>query len=278
MRTRETAGHPARFVRGNSLRIILPCAAAALTLVGWSAPSRAAVLISDTFDTVANGANLNGRTPPVNNGKPWVATTATLTGNGAGGLNADTLQARSASIDLGAGYLSSNPGVYDISADLTQPTGGSGSSWVAVGLASGADVNQNFVGNNGAPWVLYRFSGQVVVFAGPSNTTTVLTTTATTGTPHNFKLELDTTTPSWTLNGFLDGVQVDLNGVAAGNTFTYTTNPVATHYAALATGPNGAGGTATVDNFQVTGPLPEPGSALMMLAGLAITATRRRRR
>src|SRR5258706_12383157 len=127
--------------------------------------------MSATFDTVASAASLSACTPPVNTARPCVATAASLTGNGAGGLNADTLQARSASIDLGAGYLSSNPGVYDISADLTQPTGGTGLSWVAVGLASGADVNQNFVGNNGAPWVLYRFNGQVVVFAGPPNPT-----------------------------------------------------------------------------------------------------------
>jgi hypothetical protein len=46
----------------------------------------------------------------------------------------------------------------------------------------------------------------------------------------------------------------------------------------LATGADATGGTAIVDNFQVNGPLPEPGSALVMLSGLAITATRRRRR
>jgi hypothetical protein len=279
MQIRSQAARPIGVRRQHLTAFALSTAAAALfALVGSSTRASAATIISDNFDNLASGANLNGRTPTVSNGKPWVSTTATLLGNGAGGLNADTLQSKSGSIDLGAGYLSSNPGIYDISADLTQPAGGAGSSWVAVGLASGNDVANNFVGNNGAPWVLYRYNGQVVIFAGPANTQTALTTTATTGVAHNFKLELDTTPPSWTLNAFLDGAQLDLNGAAAGTAFTYTTNPTASHYAGLSTGTNGAGATATVDNVVVTGPVPEPGSAVMIVAALGLTTLRRRHR
>ncbi len=271
----EKAGRPSWCACGNSLRLVLLFLAALLPLAGWGEPARAATLISDTFDTFASGANLNGRTPPINNGHAWVATTATFTGNGAGGLNANPLQAKSASIDLG-GDLTNIPGIYSISADFTQPTGGSGSYWVAVGFASRSDVNQTFVGDNGAAYVAYYFDGRVRGTGEDSDLAP--TVFAATGVAHNFFLTLDTRGFSWALNGYLDFWQLDLNGVAAGNTFTYTTNPVGTHYVALATGPNGAGGTATVDNFQVTGPLPEPSSALVMLAGLAITATRRRRR
>jgi hypothetical protein len=278
---RENARHPARFVRGNALRVILPCAIAILTLAGWGAPARADVLISDTFDTLASGANLNGRTPPINNGKAWVATTATFTGNGAGGLNADTLQNKSASIDLGAGYLSSTPGIYAISADLTLPAGGTGLSGIGIGFADANSVDTNFFFNHGEPWLEYFPTGQVNFIGGPGVNGGIATAHAEIGSAHNVKLELDTTKSSWTLNAFLDGAQVDLNSDVGLKSFYYASNanPTPAHYVGLATLAAGAGGgIATVDNFQVTGPLPEPGSALVILAGLAITATRRRRR
>jgi hypothetical protein len=260
-----------------ALGMVLP--SVVLGLVGWGGASGAAVLVSDNFDDVALGTGLSGRMAPVDlPGNPWVASTTSFLGNGAGGVTADTTQVKSASIDFGANYLSNNPGIYDISADLTQPSGGTGSSWIAVGLELANDVGQNFVVDKGAPWVLYRYNGQVVVFGGPANAPTLVTTTATTGTAHSFKLELDTTGAAWTLNGFLDGAPMDLNGAAAGETYTYTSNPVGAHYVGLSTGLNGAGAIATADNVQLAGPLPEPSGALVMLAGLGLMGGSRRRR
>jgi hypothetical protein len=99
----------------------------------------------------------------------------------------------------------------------------------------------------------------------------------TTGTPHNFKLELDTTGTFWTVNAYVDNTQVDLNGAAAGMTFTYTTNPITSRYVAMSTGVSGTGGTGTVDNFLLTGTVPEPSAMVLVLASLGISSIQRRR-
>jgi hypothetical protein len=268
--------------------------AALLGLLGSGLAAHGAVLISDNFDSVASGANLNGRTPGTTvNGAKWAAATNDFLGNGAGGLNADSRLTRSAFVDLGANYLSTNPGLYELSVDITQPsTSPSDTSWLGFGFAQGStalggapDLNNQFVTNNGAPWTLYRLTGAVATFGGPSNTNAAGNgTTATLGSTHTFKLQLDTSAAAWTLNGFLDGTQVDLNGSAAGNTYSYAGNtngnPTASHYVGIATAQNPTGAVGTIDNFVLTGPVPAPEPAtigLLGLAGVGLLAKRRRR-
>jgi hypothetical protein len=273
-----------------------------LGLLGAGTAAHGAVLVSDNFDSVAGGASINGRAPSTTvNGAKWVASTVDLLGNGAGGLGGDSTKTSSAFVDLGASYLSTNPGLYELSVDITQPTTMStDTSWIGFGFAQGSaakggapDVGQQFVingtnGNGGAPWLLYRLNGAVATFGGPSNTNGAGSgTTASLGNAHTFKLQLDTSSATWLLNGFIDGAQVDLNGSAnAGNTYSYagntSGNPTASHYVGVATAQNtGQVGTVgTVDNFVLTGPVPapEPGTVgLLGLAGFGLLAKRRRR-
>jgi hypothetical protein len=222
----------------------------------------------------------------------WVASTVSFLGDGTGRLNVDATQMKSASIDLGAGFFANNPGVYDLSLDITQPTVATpAQSWIAVGFAAGTggatwDVGQNHVGANGAPWLISRLNGQEVVFGGPGTGNQRLATAVgavATGVAHTFTLQLDTTAAAWRLNAFLDGVQQDLNGASAGNTYTYATNPAA-RYLAISTGTNVTGSESvangTIDNFVLTGPtiVPEPGMVGVVLVGLGWLAAGRRRR
>lgn len=265
---------------------------ASVVMLGAVAGSAgAATLISDNFNDLASGGSLNGRTPQTTmNGAKWTATTVDFLGNGSGGLAVDVSQSKAAILDLGSNFFANNPGVYDLSLDVTVPTlTNPAASWVAVGFAQGTgggvwtDVGQNHVGGNGAPWVLWRMNGQEVVFGGPSNAPTLLTTNVATGTSHTFTMELDTTGANWTVSGFLDGVQQDLNGAAAGNSVTYATNPTS-RFIAMSTGVNQAAGTnigtGTVDNFMLTGPtpVPEPGMVGAVVVGLGWLAAGRRRR
>jgi hypothetical protein len=264
-----------------------------LGLLGAGTAAHGAVLVSDNFDSVATGSNINGRTPNTTvNGAKWVASTADFFGNGAGGLNADSRLTRSGFVDVGS-YLSSNPGLYELSLDINQPsTLPSDTSWIGFGFAQGStalggapDVSQQLVTNNGAPWMLFRLNGQVITFGGPSNTNQANTTTASLGSTHNFKLQLDTAAARWTVNAFLDGAQLDLNGATAGNTYTYAagSNPTASHLVGIATAQNvnQVGAVGTIDNFVLTGPapVPEPGTVgLLGAAGVGLLARRRRRR
>lgn len=269
-----------------AFRVIFPWAMCAFTLLSLSPGLPGATLIFDNFDSVANGASINGRAPTVNtiNASTWVAPGANIIGNGSGGLSGDTTTASSAALDLGSNYLSANPGVYQLSANLTQPSGIGSQSWIALGIGQFNANTNNLASNNGTPWLLFRLNGNVNFYGGPNTTNqltnnggTTVASTATFAVQHLLALTLDTTLLNWTLNGSIDGVTVDLNGTAAaGNTFVYTTNPTTSRYIQLSTGNNGANGTGTFDNF-LFATVPEPGRAVL-LAGALLAMTARRRR
>jgi hypothetical protein len=254
----------------------------ALALMGgWNSAARADTILYDHFDNVGSGGSLNGRLAIVSNGNQWVGQTVAFTGNGTGGVAANTAAGydRTVSIDLGSDYLTNNPGVYDLSLNMTQPTGGASTalSWVALGFMKDSQLTSNMVGNSGAPWLLYRYNGGVNVYAGPGVNGLLLSTTAQTGISHKFKLELNTTQSKWTLNAFLDGAQLDLTS-AAGMTYQYQTNPTPSHYVGMSTGINGSGGIGTVDNFLLTQAVPLPQAASMAMVGFAGLLVGRRRR
>jgi len=254
--------------------------AAAVMVGAWGGAARGDTLIFDNFDNVGTGSSINGRLAPVNNNNAWLSSTVSFLGNGSGGLSADTSQAKTASIDLGSSFLSTHPGIYDLSLDITQPTSTNpGSSWAALGFLPSNSVGSNAVTNNASPWMLYRYNGNVVVFAGPNTSEKLFDSGgyAPTGSPHTFRLELNTTKPMWTLGAFVDGVALDLNGVGAGTTYEFMTNPTSSHYVGMSTGVNGAASTATVDNFQLVQVTPLPSAAGMAVVGFAGLLVGRRR-
>jgi hypothetical protein len=260
----------------------LTVAGVALALMGGlGVVAHADTVIYDHFDNVGAGNSLDGRLAIVSNGNQWVGQTVAFKGNGAGGVSASTAAGynRTVSIDLGSGFLGSNPGVYDLSLDMRHPAGGDSTSlsWVALGFMKDSDLMNNMVGNNGAPWLLYRYNGGVNVYAGPGISELLLSTSAPTGASHNFKLELDTTKTKWTLNAFLDGAQLDLTA-GAGMTYEYVTNPTPSRYVGMSTGLNGPGDVGTVDNFLLTQAVPLPQTAAMALVGFGgLLVTRRAR-
>jgi hypothetical protein len=265
-------------------RSCLLCAVLSALVSFLNTPGQGATLLQDNFDTVTSGANINGRTLTVNtlNSNTWTAPTGNFLGDGAGGLtgNSSSTTQNTVALDLGSGFLSSNPGVYQASLTITQPNA-STSSWLALGFAQANGTGSTLVANNGQPWMLFRgnnSSPNVNVYAGPgvaSQQTSVLESSGT----HTFMIQLDTTGANWTLDAFVDGTALDLNGATAGTSFTYPSNPTLTRYVVFGSGNNGAGTTGTVDNFQLTGPTPVPEPALPALfaGGLALWGLRRRR-
>lgn len=236
----------------------------------------AVVLVSESFGDLGLGP-LNGTQADINtiNTNGWVGN-ATFIGNGADGLSVPIEGSRSVSLDMGANYFATNPGIYVLSLDISLPTVSS-SSWVGFGFAEKVNSADNLVGNNGAPWMLFRLNGQVNVYAGKVGTNLVQigsTTATTANSVHTFRLELDTSKAQWSLNAWVDSTQLDLNGSSAGASYTYTTNPNPTdiRHLQIATSLNQGqpGGTATVDNFKLTATVPEPGAFLAMTGGLAV--------
>ena len=262
----------------------LPMAALAV-----SSFSQAAVLISDNFDGVATGDNLESRVPsfvdPSLSGAVWDATTANFFGNGDGGLVATAGPSvnRAAGIDLGsATFFTDNPGIYELSVTIQQVSG-TGSSWVGFGFGAALDVavNQTQPGSLGNPWLINRMSGSTVFFR--EGTSSLNTGTAPVGTQNLFSLRLNTTGTAWTLDGFINGTQIDLNTANPGtSTYTFGTAPEGLRYLTMSTGHNMTGETegtsnlSIVDNFTFSA-VPEPSAALLAFAGAAGAVFRRRR-
>ncbi len=258
--------------------------------------AKAVVLISETFTTLASGANLNGRTPDGASvvGGNWIAPTGSFVGNGAGGLTTTYSAGRTMGFDLGAGYLSNNPGIYELSVTITNPsTANTNTSWMGVGFAAGTNdsllVSDNLVANNGTGWLLYRLSGATSVYGGAGTGNTLInnaavgTTGTTLGSAQTFTLRLDTSLPKWTLDAFVvtpTGTYVyDLDATGSGTTYTYGTSPTNIRYVTIAAGANGTPTVnGTVDNFTLTGPAPIPEPSTLLLSGLAMGGLFLRRR
>ncbi len=232
-------------------------------------------LISDPFNT--SGA-LNGTTPPITvGGASWVAQTGTSAASGVltlpGSNQTDT-------IDLGANFFSSNPGVYSVSMDVTLPAGTSSLNGFGLGFvanpitavsmgsaASNPGLNPAGGANGGTPWMYLVQAGRVYVNrAGGTFIYQSAIGAYPSGSVHNMKLVLDTSTTQWTMTAYIDSVQVDLNGGLAGLAYTFTTNPTDIRYVAISSTTSVI--SASVDNFILTGPsqntLPPPNNPLLI--------------
>jgi len=257
----------------------------------FTSQAGAVVIMADNFNTVDStdtATDLPGRAPTTNtvNSSVWVANSAAAgptatnyVGNGAGGLTITSGGGvnTASSLDLGASYLSTNPGVYTLSLSINQSATGT-QGWVGLGFATSSSTTEGLA-TNGYPWLLYRMNGQVSVFSGPGTTVAAISTTAATGTARVLSLVLDTSATAWTLGASVDGTAIDLNGGAAGSLFTYGTNPTGNRYLTIGTGGSGTVGNATVDNFSLDFvAVPEPSrGVLLCVAGMLMLSVRRRR-
>lgn len=253
-------------------------------ILGSTMPSQAAIitLIEDTF-TDFSGA-IGGRTPDTTfNDLTWTTTagTAVFNGNNSGSLQVSHAYSRTTSFDLGTGYFVANPGIYELSASITNPSGIDKVHWIGLAFGTG-DSSGNVAGGASAasygagPFLAYRLNSQVEIFAGPNNTNSLATLNATTGQAHTFTIRLDTLTDvnQWSFQVLINGTAVDLGG---SDTFTYSSNnPDALRYLMLSTGGNGTDAAfAQIDNFSFVS-VPEPG--VTFLAGLSSLTLLLRRR
>lgn len=249
----------------------------ATALLTCAASSHGATLIEDNFDNLLSGQNLHNRTPSTSlAGGPWttVAADTRLTGDGSGGVTVIYGTSRSFSIDLGSNdYFTTNPGIYELSIDITAPPAQASESWFLLGLSSATTVNASqsgaHVSNASGPFFIYRLNGDVEVFAGPANTNSLTNTgsnpslSAVTNTLHTFTIRLDTTAPAWAFQILLDGDAVDL-GSTGNTTYTYAPgdNPDLRHLMLSTGGGAVTSPTATIDNFRFA-LIPEPSSTLL---------------
>jgi hypothetical protein len=245
--------------------------------------SEAAILIQDTFGNLNNNATLGGRTPTTSLvGSSWTTTSGVFYGNGSGGLNINYGNSRSVSIDLGANYFTINPGVYDLSLSISYPDVDN-TVWIGFGFAASHNTNSSPASNGTQPWVIQRQNGDVDVFAGPENTNVltngggqpIVTTTA--EVSHTLSLRLDTTGAKWTLQFYLDGNLKDLGAVGT-TTYEFNSTPNIRYLQLGVGGSAGGTGTAVIDDFTFSGPLPVPEPNLLSLTAIACSAGVFRRR
>ncbi len=242
---------------------------ATAALAGLAAlPALAATTIySETFSSPWEGPSNDG-TDPLNGTTPTV-TLGTNTWAASDWRENGTAPTSTSTNDDDSAFLAFTPtggAIYTLSATLTQPSGGSGTGWAAIGFTGGNATTASFFNNSAAPWMLWRPSSasaanEVTTFLG-TGTGGGASEGAFTGTA-TFDIVLNTEATAWTAEWFVNGTSV--------RTETYGTNPTITH---IGLGREN-GQSSDFSNFSLT-QIPEPSSAL--LGGLGMLALLRRRR
>jgi len=235
-----------------------------------AAPCFAATLFRDGFST---SGTLAGHLPDTTGTTTWGGNTGFISnGSVINYAPGGTFGAGMASIDLGSGYFTANPGIYELSLRINYAANASPSTGVwGVGFSTGTSAtNANSLASGGGgvlgqPWVFLRENGEAA-FRNNSNSTNIATTTVTAvGNSHVLMIRLDTTTALWTFSVFMDGNQF-------GTTQTYTSNPALRYIAITSTTLQG-----TADDFLFTGPIPEPSLAILGGVSAICLAGRRKR-
>lgn len=173
-------------------------------------------LISDDF---RQSGDINGRLPKVNlNRCAWVSGKGdcSVTSNGHS-VSVNTAHAQLAVVDTGVDFFKLNPGIYELSVNVTFPAQNSdGATWVGLGFNNGKTPSACFNApnnpNGGSPWMLLRSNGSCLVFAGRGTNTPLGTssTTSSSGQASKLTLVLDTREEAWTVKAYVNDVQIPL--------------------------------------------------------------------
>lgn len=244
--------------------------------------TRSQTILFDSFGSPGDGnAELVGRTPDTTPGPNWTGAQFNWdTVNGTalynGSFNA------MAGVTLSNNYFQINPGMYELSLDLTLSGVGTNTSWIAIGFSETINTSSNRgyyqanSTNEGDPWLFLRENGDAEVRVGGS--TTIGTSSGNNVIGSNLLLTLDSTQPSWVVTAAVDGVAIDLNGGSAGTAYEFsTTNPINVKSVGIGSA-SGISGNNTLDNFKLTlAPIPELSSLLLFLIpGLMLLFLRRK--
>ncbi len=251
-----------------------------------SQSAMATVIIFDDF-TGTDGTLVRNTTPDPGTGNSWSGSPGyTITGNAV--HSATTGSGHFVAMDMGAGYFVDNPDVYEISADLfLSSTMNTPTDFFSVGFTAGnntsAGANRTHLSTNhatltGSPSIALRGNGQVAVKVSQAETAYISSTgDYAAGSTYNVRVVLDTTLTNWSVAAFVDNTQLDLNGVASGLLYEYTTNPTI-RYASISSGIDSTDSAGSyLDNFQLQ-TIPEPSTlVLSFLSLLGFVAVRRKR-
>ena len=229
-----------------------------LALVFTSTVAKSAVIYEHTF----------GGTGTLNS--VAVTTASTFAGGTSGATwSASVLYSANGSVAAGSGgaLLPFTPQLnYKYTLTGTVTTASTASGWYALGFATGTNSGSNHYNNGGTAWILKHGSGSIQTYLnaqtgaeGEGTIDPLVSTSA------NFTITLDTSTPLWKAEWFLNGTSV--------RQVTYTANPDI-----KTIGFSNSGIAGSISNFQFSAvAVPEPSLSILALLGVfAVLAHRRR--
>ncbi|GHC07876.1 PEP-CTERM sorting domain-containing protein [Cerasicoccus arenae] len=251
--------------------------------LGMISSATATVIVFDDFGSAAGSSDLPGRTPVVTPGNNWTGYTS---GSNVGWkvIDGDAVFGTSstvngmAGIELGSDYFVNNPAIYSLKSTISMTPDGGSDLWYGIGYSNFISTGQNrgfyAVGeaNEGKPWMFMRQNGELNVRV--AGATTVYSDTGYDVSNFEIELVLDTSVANWTVDAYINGAQLDLNGVSIGMSYTYVNNP--TLAAIGLSAPDGVVGSVESITLQT---IPEPHTyALILGAACLIGLIARRRR
>ncbi|MDY0164989.1 MAG: PEP-CTERM sorting domain-containing protein [Thermoguttaceae bacterium] len=240
-----------------SLTTVLILLAAGL----WTLPAGAeAILFQDGFNRGSQAAPLllSGSAPDVRPGtETWSAPTS---GTYLFRTDGNMLTAGGGKAVLP--FSPTVPGLYTLQVTADPADNGVDADWISLGFASSTSGNP---WDNIGPWMVMRGNGKVTTFTtGTAGRVDVIDSGHTDARP--VAIVLDTTSPLWSVEWFVDG--------ESKRTHSFTANPTI-NYVQL-----GANIDITkmgaFDNFSLSF-VPEPSTWLALLTGMMVLATWRRR-